>query len=182
VSIWVSEEYTRAAPGGTGAAKCGGNYAASLLAQAQATEMGCDQVVYLDAVERRYLDELGGMNVFLVRRDGTMITPDLNGSILPGITRDSLLTLAQHEGRKVEERPIELAEWRDGARSGEIVESFACGTAAVLTPIGSVKGVEGDFVIGDGGVGPVTNSLRQSLVDIQFGRSTDHYGWTSIIG
>jgi branched-chain amino acid aminotransferase len=181
VAVWVSQEYTRAAPGGTGAAKCGGNYAASLLAQAQALENGCDQVVYLDAVERKYIDELGGMNIFLVRRDGSMITPDLNGSILPGITRDSILTLAAAEGRKVEERPVTLEEWRDGARSGEIVESFACGTAAVLTPIGAVKGKEGDFVLGDGGVGQVTAALRQSLVDIQFGRSTDDYGWTSII-
>jgi branched-chain amino acid aminotransferase len=182
VSIWVSEEYTRAAPGGTGAAKCGGNYAASLLAQAQAVEHGCDQVIYLDAVERRHLDELGGMNVFLVRKDGSLLTPDLNGSILPGITRDSILTLAAAEGRKVDERPISLEEWREGARSGEIVESFACGTAAVLTPIGTVKGVDGDFQLGDGGVGPVTAELRQSLVDIQYGRAADPHGWTSIIG
>src|SRR2546430_10097933 len=105
VSVWVSEDYTRAAPGGTGAAKCGGNYAASLVAQAQAIEHGCDQVVFLDAVQRRYVDELGGMNVFYVYADGTLVTPPLTGSILPGITRDSLMTLGRDQGMTVAERP-----------------------------------------------------------------------------
>ncbi|HCT79919.1 MAG TPA: branched chain amino acid aminotransferase [Micromonosporaceae bacterium] len=181
VTIWVSEEYTRAAPGGTGEAKCGGNYAASLVAQAQALENGCDQVVFLDAVHRKFIDELGGMNVFFVYRDGSLATPELNGQILPGITRNAVITLAQAEGRKVQERPIAIDEWRDGARSGEIVETFACGTAAVLTPIGTVRSVGGEFVLGDGGTGPVTSALRQSLVDIQYGRAPDSYGWTSII-
>ncbi|GAA1377454.1 MULTISPECIES: branched-chain amino acid aminotransferase [Catellatospora] len=181
VTIWVSDDYTRAAPGGTGAAKCGGNYAASLLAQAQAAENGCDQVVYLDAVERKYVDELGGMNVFFVRADGSMFTPELNGSILPGITRDSIIQLAREQGRQVQERPVTIDEWRDGARSGEIVETFACGTAAVLTPIGTVRGVDGEFKLGDGGTGPVTAGLRQSLVDIQYGRAADPYGWTTTL-
>jgi branched-chain amino acid aminotransferase len=181
VTIWVSHEYTRAAPGGTGAAKCGGNYAASLIAQAQAIENGCDQVVFLDAVHRQHIDELGGMNVFFVYRDGSLATPELNGSILPGITRNSVITLAEAEGRKVIERQITLEEWREGTRTGEIVETFACGTAAVLTPIGTVRGEFGEFVVGDGGTGAVTQSLRQSLVDIQYGRSEDNYGWTSII-
>lgn len=180
-AMWVSQEYTRAAPGGTGAAKCGGNYAASLIAQAEAIEHGCDQVVFLDAVHRRYIDELGGMNIFFVHADGSLVTPDLNGSILPGITRDSVMKLAAAEGRKVIERPVTLQEWRDGAASGEIVETFACGTAAVLTPIGTVRGVDGEFVIGDGGAGPVTSALRQSLVDIQYGRAVDPHGWTTII-
>lgn len=181
VTIWVSDDYTRAAPGGTGAAKCGGNYAASLLAQAQAAENGCDQVVYLDAVERKYVDELGGMNVFFVRKDGSMFTPELNGSILPGITRDSVITLAREQGRDVQERPVTIDEWRDGARSGEIVETFACGTAAVLTPIGTVRGVDGEFKLGDGGTGQVTAALRQTLVDIQYGRAADPHGWTTTL-
>jgi branched-chain amino acid aminotransferase len=181
VTIWVSSDYTRAAPGGTGAAKCGGNYAASLIAQAQAAENGCDQVVFLDAVQRRYVDELGGMNVFFVRADGSMLTPELNGSILPGITRDSVITLAREQGRQVEERPVTIDEWRDGARSGEIVETFACGTAAVLTPIGTVRGVDGEFTLGDGSTGPVTAALRQSLVDIQYGRAADPHNWTTTL-
>lgn len=181
VSIWVSHDYTRAAPGGTGAAKCGGNYAASLLPQAQAAEHGCEQVVFLDAVERRYIDELGGMNIFFVYRDGSLVTPDLNGSILPGITRESVMTLARAQGRSVTQRPVSLEEWREGALSGEIAETFACGTAAVLTPIGLVRGAHGEFRISDGGTGPVTAALRQSLVDIQYGRMPDDYGWTTVI-
>ncbi|WP_020523300.1 branched-chain amino acid aminotransferase [Catelliglobosispora koreensis] len=181
VSIWVSQDYTRAAPGGTGAAKCGGNYAASLIAQAQAAEHGCDQVVFLDAVHRSYIDELGGMNIFFVRKDGSLITPELNGSILPGITRESVIKLAQAEGRTVEQRQISLHEWREGAKSGEIVETFACGTAAVLTPIGTVRANDGEFLLGTGETGPVTSALRQSLVDIQYGRAEDIYGWTTII-
>ena len=181
VSIWVSQDYTRAAPGGTGAAKCGGNYAASLIAQAQAAEHGCDQVVFLDAVHRSYIDELGGMNIFFVRKDGSLITPELNGSILPGITRESVIKLAQAEGRTVEQRQVSLEEWREGAKSGEIVETFACGTAAVLTPIGTVRANDGEFLLGTGETGPVTSALRQSLVDIQYGRAEDIYGWTTII-
>lgn len=181
VTIWVSEDYTRAAPGGTGAAKCGGNYAASLLPMAKAMENGCDQVVFLDAAERKYIDELGGMNIFFVYQDGSLVTPALNGSILPGVTRDSVMTLARAEGRRVEERPVTLDEWREGSLSGEIVETFACGTAAVLTPVGLVRSAGGEFKLGDGGIGQVTAALRQSLVDIQYGRSQDGYGWTTII-
>jgi branched-chain amino acid aminotransferase len=181
VTIWISQDYTRAAPGGTGAAKCGGNYATSLLPQAQAIEHGCDQVVFLDAVHRRYIDELGGMNVFFVHRDGSLVTPELNGSILPGITRDSVITLAREEGREVTERRVTIDEWREGALSGEIVETFARGTAAVLTPIGVVRGKEGEFRIADGGTGPVTAALRRSIVDIQYGRVADSHGWTSVI-
>jgi branched-chain amino acid aminotransferase len=138
VSVWASPDFTRAAPGGTGAAKCGGNYAAGLSAQAEAIENGCEQVVYLDAVERKYVDELGGMNVFLVLGDGSLATPPLTGTILPGITRDSVLTLARRAGRDVVERPISMDEWRDGAASGQVREAFACGSAAVITPIGTV--------------------------------------------
>ncbi|MBM2617499.1 branched-chain amino acid aminotransferase [Actinoplanes sp. LDG1-06] len=177
VSVWVTPDYTRAAPGGTGAAKCGGNYAAGLSAQAEAIENGCDQVVYLDAVERKYIDELGGMNVFVVLDDGTLVTPPLTGTILPGITRDSVIKLAERAGRKVEERAISLEELRTGAASGAIREAFACGTAAVITPIGTVKSADGAFTIADGGTGEITDDLRKQLVDIQRGRAEDPFGW-----
>jgi branched-chain amino acid aminotransferase len=177
VTVWVSPDYTRAAPGGTGAAKCGGNYAAGLAAQAEAIDHGCDQVVYLDAVHRASIDELGGMNVFFVLDDGSLVTPPLTGTILPGITRDSIITLARRAGRRVEERPMSFDEWRDGAASGRIREAFACGTAAVITPIGTVRFPDGEFAVADGGSGAVTMALRQELVDIQRGRAADEFGW-----
>jgi branched-chain amino acid aminotransferase len=177
VSVWVSKEYTRAAPGGTGAAKCGGNYAASLVAQAEAIEHGCDQVVFLDAVESRWIDELGGMNIFFAYDDGTLATPPLTGTILPGITRESVITLAHDAGYDVVERPVSIDEWRADAERGRITETFACGTAAVITPIGTVRSLDGEFRIGDGAAGTVTSMLRQSLVDIQRGRAADKYGW-----
>jgi branched-chain amino acid aminotransferase len=177
VSVWASPDFTRAAPGGTGAAKCGGNYASGLSAQADAMEHGCDQVVYLDAVERKYVDELGGMNVFFVLDDGSLVTPPLGGTILPGITRDSIIKLAELAGRKVEERMISIDEWREGSESGAIREAFACGTAAVITPIGTVKSPDFEFTVADGGHGEVTMGLRKQLVDIQRGRAEDPFGW-----
>ncbi|GIE93742.1 branched-chain amino acid aminotransferase [Paractinoplanes rishiriensis] len=177
VSVWATPDYTRAAPGGTGAAKCGGNYAAGLSAQADAIEHGCDQVVYLDAVERKYVDELGGMNVFFVLDDGSLATPPLTGTILPGITRDSVIKLAERAGHQVVERPVSLDEWREGAASGRIREAFACGTAAVITPIGTIKSLDGEFTVADGGSGEVTMALRKQLVDIQRGRAADPFGW-----
>ena len=178
VSIWVSEDYTRAAPGGTGAAKAGGNYAASLAPMREAIAAGCDQVVFLDAVERRWVEELGGMNLFFVFEDGTLVTPPLTGTILPGITRDSVITLARDAGHQVVERPYAIDEWRDDAASGRLTEAFACGTAAVITPIGRVCSQAGEFQIADGGTGKVTAKLRSVLVDIQRGRAADRYGWT----
>jgi branched-chain amino acid aminotransferase len=178
VSIWLSEDYVRAAPGGTGAAKTSVNYAASLVAQQQASANGCEQVLFVDAIERRWLEELGGMNLFLVAADGTLITPQLSGTILEGVTRDSLITLARDAGRKVEERRVSFDEWRDGVASGKISEAFACGTAAVVTPIGRVRWSGGELVMGDGQtIGPVVAELRQALVDIQFGRAPDRHGW-----
>ncbi|HEY0699758.1 MAG TPA: branched-chain amino acid aminotransferase [Micromonospora sp.] len=177
VSVWLSPHYTRAAPGGTGAAKCGGNYASSLIAQAEAIEHDCDQVVFLDAVERRYVDELGGMNIFFVYDDGTLVTPPLTGTILPGITRESVITLARAAGHEVVERPISAAEWQADAVSGRLREAFACGTAAVITPIGTVRSPDGEFTVADGGSGPVSTALRQRLVDLQRGRVEDPYGW-----
>jgi branched-chain amino acid aminotransferase len=182
VAVWASENYTRAAPGGTGAAKCGGNYAAGLSAQAEAMEHGCDQVIYLDAVERRFVDELGGMNVFLVFDDGSISTPPLTGTILPGITRDSVITLARAAGHEVREEPYSMAQWRADAATGRLREAFACGTAAVITPIGRVRSVEGEIVVGDGASGQATMRLRRHLVDIQRGRAEDPYGWVHRVG
>jgi branched-chain amino acid aminotransferase len=177
ISLWVSQDYTRAAPGGTGAAKCGGNYATSLVAQAQAIKMGYDQVVYLDAAERRWIEELGGMNLFFVFADGSLQTPPLSGTILPGITRDALITLARDEGLTVREEPYAIDQWRADAISGHLTESFACGTAAVVTPVGSVTSDEGKFTIGAGGPGQTTQRLRDRLVAIQRGTAPDPYGW-----
>jgi branched-chain amino acid aminotransferase len=181
VSVWISTTYTRAAPGGTGAAKCGGNYASSLVAQSEAAEHGCDQAVFLDTAERRYVDELGGMNIFFVYDDGSMVTPPLTGTILPGITRDSLITMGRAQGRAVHERPVSIDEWRTDASSDRLAEVFACGTAAVITPIGTVSSPEGTFTVNDGTAGPVATALRQQLVDIQRGRADDPYGWVNRI-
>ena len=180
VSVWLSTEYVRAAPGGTGFAKCGGNYAAAFLAQQQATAQGCDQVVWLDAIERRYIEEMGGMNLFFVFGSGSdarLVTPELSGSLLPGITRDSLLTLAADAGFGVEERKISTEELRKGAASGDITEVFACGTAAVITPVGRVRGVGEDYTIADGRPGEVTMALRDTLTGIQRGTFADTHGW-----
>lgn len=177
VSLWVSQEYTRAAPGGTGDAKCGGNYAASLVAQAEAIRQGCDQVVFLDAAERRWVEELGGMNIFFVFDDGSMLTPPLTGTILPGITRDSILRLARDQGITVREERYGIDQWEADARSGRLREAFACGTAAVVTPIGKVSSPQGSFSIGNGGPGERTIALRETLVNLQRGRTEDPYGW-----
>jgi branched-chain amino acid aminotransferase len=177
VKLWVSDDYSRAGPGGTGAAKCGGNYAASLLAQSQAIAEGCDQVVFLDVVEHRWIEELGGMNVFFVFEDGSILTPPLGGTILPGVTRDSILTLARDAGIAVREEHYAIDQWQADARSGKLRESFACGTAAVLTPIGAVRGTSVDFTIGNGGPGLLTEQLRSQLVAIQRMQSPDPHNW-----
>ncbi|HET8615043.1 MAG TPA: branched-chain amino acid aminotransferase [Actinomycetales bacterium] len=177
VSIWVSQDYTRAAPGGTGAAKCGGNYAASLSAQVEASDHGCDQVCFLDAVEHRWVEELGGMNLFFVLDDGTLVTPQLTGTILEGVTRRSILQIAADLGHEVSERRVSIDEWRDGAASGAVREVFACGTAAVVTPVGRLASASGDVVMGDGSTGPVTGAVRQALLDVQQGRADDVHGW-----
>jgi branched-chain amino acid aminotransferase len=182
VSLWISQQYTRAAPGGTGAAKCGGNYASSLVAQAEASKHGCDQVVFLDAAEHRWVEELGGMNVFFVFADGSLQTPPLSGTILPGITRDSLMTLAKSEGLTVREEPYAIDQWRADAQSGKLTEAFACGTAAVVTPIGRVVGPDGAFQMGAGGPGQTTMRIKQKLMDIQRGIAPDPHGWVHRLG
>ncbi|MFC4562881.1 branched-chain amino acid aminotransferase [Nocardiopsis mangrovi] len=185
VTVWLGEDYTRAAPGGTGEAKFAGNYAASFLAQAQAVEQGCDQVVWLDAVEHRWVEEMGGMNLFFVFGSGDsarLLTPALTGTLLPGITRDSLLGLAPELGYPVEEGRLSIDQWRSAAESGELTEVFACGTAAVITPVGHVKSSHGEYPIGDGSPGPVTMRLREELVALQYGTRTDHHGWVRRMG
>lgn len=192
VSVWLSTDYTRAAPGGTGAAKFAGNYAASLAAQASAEKEGCDQVVWLDATEHKYIEEMGGMNLAFVfgSEDGgegeaagagaenvTLVTPELSGSLLPGVTRLSLLELARDLGYKVEERRISTDEWKEAAKSGAMTEAFACGTAAVVTPVGTVKDESGEFQVNGGQTGPVTMRLREQLTGIQNGRVADKHGW-----
>jgi len=177
VKIWISTVYTRAALGGTGAAKCGGNYAASLIAQQEAAEQGCDQVMFTDAAEHRWIEELGGMNVYLLTSDQELITPELTGSILEGVTRDSILTLAKEFNLTPVERRIGIQELLDGIASGLVNEVFACGTAAVITPIGELCHDSGSYVVGSGETGETTAALRKSLLDIQYGRVEDTYGW-----
>lgn len=180
LSVWLSEEYVRAAPGGTGAAKCAGNYAGSLVALAQAAEQGCDQVVWLDAVERRWVEELGGMNLYFVQGEGPaarIITPELSGTLLAGILRDSLLTLAADLGYTTEETKISTDDWQNGNADGTLTEVFACGTAAVIVPVGHVKSARSDWTVGSGGPGPITLQLRKALLDIQTGQAPDSHGW-----
>lgn len=177
VKIWLSANYARAAFGGTGAAKCGGNYAAGLLAQMEATAHGCDQVCFVDATEHKWIEELGGMNLYFVCEDGTLVTPPTRGTILEGITRGSLLQLAAEQGLKPVERPISVDEWREGVASGAITEVFACGTAAVITPVGKLLWEGGS--VGNEQVGETTLRLRNSLLDIQYGRAPDTHGWMS---
>ncbi len=174
VTLWLTEDYTRAGRGGMGAAKTGGNYASSLVAQQEATAQGCDQVVFLDGQEGQYIEELGGMNLYYVFDDGHIVTPE-TGTILEGITRASIMELAGKLGHQVEERKVSIDEWRDGVSSGRIVEVFACGTAAVVTPVGALKWAGGEAPA------PISTELtlriRQALADVQYGRAEDTFGW-----
>ncbi len=176
VKIWVSDAYARAAQGGTGAAKCGGNYASSLLAQAEAAENGCDQVVFLDDVEHRWVEELGGMNIFFVFEDGSIATPPLAGTILPGITRNSVIELARSFGHRLDERPYSFAEWHADATRGRLREVFACGTAAVIASISEVKSNSLNFITTT--ERRVTDKLYNALTGIQSGRLRDGFGWS----
>ena len=178
VTLWLSQQYARAGAGGTGAAKCGGNYASSLAGQLEGIEHGCDQAVFLDSSTQTYIEELGGMNLFFVMRDGRVITPQLTGSILEGVTRSSVLELSKELGLEPREERIEIAQWKDGVRSGDIAEIFACGTAAVVTPVGELRweGGSAPSTAGEGG-GEVTRAIRERLLDIQYGRVEDTHGW-----
>jgi branched-chain amino acid aminotransferase len=180
VTVWISEDYVRAAPGGTGEAKCAGNYAASLVAQAQAQEKGCDQVVWIDAVERKYIEEMGGMNLFFVYNENgktIIVTPQLSGTLLAGITRLSLLQIAKDLGFESEERKISIEDWRNDVASGRMTEAFACGTAAVITPVGHVKANGFEMTINNGENGAVTMAMRDGLLGIQHGTTPDTHGW-----
>ncbi|MDO4928298.1 MAG: branched-chain amino acid aminotransferase [Corynebacterium sp.] len=182
VKVWLSEEYVRACPGGTGAAKFAGNYAASLAAQEQASEKGCDQVVWLDAIERKYVEEMGGMNIFFVIQEAagdpvTVVTPKLSGSLLPGVTRNSLLQVARDAGFEVTERLVSTEEWAERAADGTLLEAFACGTAAVITPIGQVTSAKTDFEIHNNTPGEITMQLREKLTGIQKGTEEDTHDW-----
>jgi branched-chain amino acid aminotransferase len=180
VTVWLSTEYTRAAPGGTGEAKCAGNYAASLVAQQKAIDEGCVQVIWLDAVERKWVEEMGGMNLFFVYKTATghkLVTPQLTGTLLAGVTRDSLLKLAGDLGYAVEERMVSVQDWEQGLKDGSLLEVFACGTAAVITPVGEVKFDGGTWTINGGEFGPIARQLREQLLSIQYGVSPDTHGW-----
>jgi branched-chain amino acid aminotransferase len=180
VTVWISEDFVRAAPGGTGEAKCAGNYAASLMAQSQAQEKGCDQVVWLDAVHREFIEEMGGMNLFFVYKDGekiTVVTPELTGTLLPGITRRSLLEMAKDLGYATEERKLSVQQWRDDIASGRMTEVFACGTAAVITPVGVAKANGFEMTINNNENGAVTLALREALLGLQHGTAADTHGW-----
>lgn len=184
VTVWLCEDYVRAAVGGTGEAKAGGNYAASFMAQAQAVEQGCDQVCWLDAATHEYVEEMGSNNLFFVfgsGADARLFTPELTGSFLPGITRDSLLTLAGDLGLKVEEGRITVEQWRAGCADGSITEVFGSGTAAVVTPLGVVKSRTHEWTVGDGNPGPVTLQLRDALLELQTGKRPDPHGWRHVI-
>jgi branched-chain amino acid aminotransferase len=180
VSVWLEPEYSRAAPGGTGEAKTAGNYSGGLAGQLRALEHGCDQVVWLDSCEHRHVEEMGVMNLFFVYGTGAgarLVTPSLTGTLLPGVTRNSLLTLAGDLGLGAQERRISVDEWRAGCESGQISEVFACGTAAVVTAVGSVQSSTGRWTVGDGTPGDITTRLRDQLLGIQYGRVPDRHGW-----
>lgn len=185
VKVWLCEDYVRAAPGGTGEAKCAGNYAASFMAQAQAVAQGCDQVCWLDAREHKYVEEMGSNNMFFVYGSGAdahLFTPALNGAFLPGITRDSLVTAAADLGIRVDQGVLSVEQWRADAASGAITEVFGCGTAAVVTPVGGVKSKTDEFPIADGKAGPLTLRLREHLQGIQRGDVPDRHDWLYKIG
>lgn len=186
VSVWICQDYVRAAPGGTGAAKFAGNYAASLKAQTQAAEKGCDQVVWLDAIDRTYIEEMGGMNLMFVYGSAAesnvkVVTPALSGSLLPGVTRDSLLQVAEDLGFETAEERITVEQWRDDVAQGKMTEALACGTAAVLTPVGRVFSEDGEFEVNGNEAGTITMQLREALTAIQRGEADDPHGWRYVL-
>lgn len=178
MTLWVTPNYSRSAVGGTGTAKCAGNYGAAMVGEAEAHEHGCGQVLWLDSATRRFVEEAGTMNFLMVTADDELVTPSLDSkTILAGITRDSLLQLAGEHGLTPVERPIELAEVKAGLDSGRITELLCCGTAAVVSPVVGLKTPEWEATVGDGEPGPRTQALRKHLTDIQFGRAEDTRGW-----
>ena len=180
LAVWVSRTHSRAMPGGTGDVKCAANYGPSFAAQQAAAEAGCQQVIWLDSVERRWVEEMGGMNLFFVRGHESraqVVTPELTGTLLPGITRDSLLVIAELMGLQPRQERMSIDRLRAECESGVITEAFACGTAAVVTPIGCIRDGEEEWTVGGGAAGPVTLALRERLLDIQHGIADDPHGW-----
>ncbi len=180
VGIWIEDEYVRAVKGGIGYAKTGGNYAASLAAQVKAHDGGYSQVLWLDGVERKYIEEVGAMNI-VFKISGKIVTPALNGSILPGITRNSVLKLCRDWGYEVEERKISVDELVEAAHNGTLEEVFGTGTAAVVSPVGKLRYKDEVFTIGDGGIGELTQKLYDEITGIQWGKREDPNGWRVIV-
>ena len=180
VGIWIEDDYVRAVRGGMGYAKTGGNYAASLAAQVKAHDGGYSQVLWLDGVERKYIEEVGAMNIFF-KIDGKIVTPMLNGSILPGITRNSVLELCRSWGMDVEERKISVDELLEAQKNGKLEECFGIGTAAVISPVGKLRYKDDVMVIGGGEIGPVSQKIYDTVTGIQLGKLDDPFGWRVIV-
>ncbi|MBQ5439157.1 MAG: branched-chain amino acid aminotransferase [Clostridia bacterium] len=176
VGIWIEDEYVRAVRGGMGFAKTGGNYAASLIGQVKAHNDDYSQVLWLDGVERKYIEEVGSMNIFF-KIDGKVVTPMLNGSILPGITRDSTITLCKSWGYDVEERRISVDELLEAQKNGKLEEVFGTGTAAVISPVGKLRYVDDVMLINNGEIGPLSQKLYDTMTGIQYGKLEDKFGW-----
>ena len=177
VGIWIEDEYVRAVKGGMGFAKTGGNYAASLIAQVKAHDDGYSQVLWLDGVERKYIEEVGAMNIFF-KIDGKIVTPMLNGSILPGITRNSVIELCKRMGYTVEERKVSVDELVESANSGKLEECFGTGTAAVISPVGKLRYKDDVYTINNNEIGEVSQKLYDTVTGIQWGKCEDELGWT----
>ena len=181
VGIWIEDEYVRAVRGGIGFAKTGGNYAASLIAQQKAHDAGYSQVLWLDGVERKYIEEVGAMNIFF-KIAGKVVTPSLNGSILPGITRNSVLQLCRDWGYEVEERKISAQELLEAQKNGTLEECFGTGTAAVISPVGKLRYVDEVMTINGGDIGPLSQKLYDTITGIQTGKLPDEKGWRVKVG
>ena len=181
VSIYVEDQLVRAVRGGVGFAKTGGNYAASILAGARAKHEGHAQVLWLDGVEQRYIEEVGSMNMMFAYENKKIVTPALNGSILPGITRDSVLKLAKHMGLEVEEKRMAIDDVIADAKSGKLTEAFGTGTAAVVSPVNKIAYKGNEVKIGDGNIGTITQKLYDTLTGIQFGKLKDQFGWITTL-
>ena len=180
IAVYVEDEYVRAVKGGTGFTKCSGNYAASLLSQANAYKTGYVQVLWLDGIERKYIEEVGSMNVFFVI-DGKLVTPMINGSILPGITRRSVIETAADMGIAVEERQIAIDELAGLHSAGRVTEMFGCGTAAVISPVGTLKWKDTVLTFHDGKIGPVSQKMYDTITGIQYGQQIDPHQWVVTI-
>lgn len=180
VKIWISDFYVRAAEGGTGEAKTGGNYAASLYASREAAAKGYDQVLWLDAKEKKYIEEVGSMNMVFVY-DGKIVTSPLKGTVLDGITRRSVMTLCKEMGLEIEERALTVDEVLDGVESGRLTEAFGAGTAVVISPVGEFTYQDRTVVLNDGRTGELTQKLYDTLTGIQYGRIADTHGWVEVL-